>query len=389
MESIGKILTIVVFMFFAHAAQCAHILGGHINYEVLEDLGGGMYNVEVELELFVEFSAASGMHAEDSVKIGLTESDSLNIEQSTQVFEFSLTNDFTPEQPSWSQCNTVGRRVYWQYTGIVAMNVNPDKYYTFNYLRCCRSTKIINVENPEENGSPINIRINGATIEQGARSYKLHSSTNFLFSSNQENIIEYSFQANEEVLLEPTIPQKIGGLDGVGGPATGDPSSCTGILPDPQLCPPPYAYTELKQGISSESLFWEGDYYNLNGNTVTIKPSLQGVYLVSYLFVKRKQGVVQYEQYYENVLEVTNCLLNNDAEPEADSDIAISVIEDQLFLHNSNEMYDYTIYGTDGRVIQSGDVWNGQLQLKETPRGIYILQLHNENRTSTVKFIKS
>lgn len=385
MESIGKILTIVVFMFFAHAAQCAHILGGHINYEVLEDLGDGNFNIDVELELFVKYQSPSERPPDFGVSIGVNER-GVSL---TEVFEFDLTDDFTPDQPNWSQCTTVGQRVYWQYRDTILVNIKPDKFYTMSYLRCCRSNNIVNVENPEENGSPIHIVINGATIEEGDKSYKLQSSNNFLFSVNQEMSFDYNFDTDESVFLERTAPLKIGGLDGGGGPGTGDPSSCTGVTPNPQVCPPPYDLLQLKQGISSESLFWEGDYYNLNGNTVTIKPSLQGVYLVSYLFVKRKQGVVQYEQYYENVLEVTNCLLNNDAEPEADSDIAISVIEDQLFLHNSDEMYDYTIYSTDGRVIQSGEVWNGQLQLKETPMGIYILQLQNENRTSTVKFIKS
>ena len=63
--------------------------------------------------------------------------------------------------------------------------------------------------------------------------------------------------------------------------------------------------------------------------------------------------------------------------------------EDFVYLNNSNQVYDYQLFSMEGKMIQSGKMQEGKLDLRNLFRGIYVLQLTNQDFTKAFKIVKS
>jgi hypothetical protein len=62
--------------------------------------------------------------------------------------------------------------------------------------------------------------------------------------------------------------------------------------------------------------------------------------------------------------------------------------EDFVYLNNSNQVYDYQLFSMEGKMIQSGKMQEGKLDLRNLFRGIYVLQLTNQDFTKAFKIVK-
>jgi len=62
--------------------------------------------------------------------------------------------------------------------------------------------------------------------------------------------------------------------------------------------------------------------------------------------------------------------------------------QDQVYLSNSNDIYDFKLYSIDGKLIKFGIIKDGKLNLMQLSYGIYLLQLQNNDFTKTIKLIK-
>lgn len=62
--------------------------------------------------------------------------------------------------------------------------------------------------------------------------------------------------------------------------------------------------------------------------------------------------------------------------------------EDHVYLSNSNEMYDFKLYSIDGKLIKSGAIKDGKLNLQQLSKGIYLIQLQNNDFIKTIKLVK-
>jgi hypothetical protein len=56
--------------------------------------------------------------------------------------------------------------------------------------------------------------------------------------------------------------------------------------------------------------------------------------------------------------------------------------------HLKNTLFNYQIFGIDGKMIQKGSVNNDEINLTQLPAGLYLLQLNGDGKTETKKILK-
>ena len=55
---------------------------------------------------------------------------------------------------------------------------------------------------------------------------------------------------------------------------------------------------------------------------------------------------------------------------------------------NQQEMYDYEIYDSNGKLVQKSKLSNHQINMIQFPSGLYIIVLFNKNSVNTIKILK-
>ena len=62
--------------------------------------------------------------------------------------------------------------------------------------------------------------------------------------------------------------------------------------------------------------------------------------------------------------------------------------EDLIYLSDANQIFTYNLYSIEGKMIKSGEIKDGKLNLQQLSKGIYLLQLQNNEFTKTIKLVK-
>ena len=62
--------------------------------------------------------------------------------------------------------------------------------------------------------------------------------------------------------------------------------------------------------------------------------------------------------------------------------------EDFVYLSDKGKVFDYNLYAIEGKLIKSGDIKDGKLNLQDLTSGIYLLKIRNDEGKKTVKLVK-
>lgn len=62
--------------------------------------------------------------------------------------------------------------------------------------------------------------------------------------------------------------------------------------------------------------------------------------------------------------------------------------DDLIYLSDTNQIFNYNLYSIEGKMIKSGEIKDGKLNLQQLSNGIYLLQVQNNAFTKTIKLVK-
>ena len=119
--------------------------------------------------------------------------------------------------------------------------------YIISYQRCCRNNTINNIVDPRSTGGTYSTEITPTAMRTCNNSPNFKNYPPILICANELLLFDHSAtdQDGDQLVYEFCAPLSGGGLDGsLIGTGT-DPSSCTGVYPDPFRCPPPFPEVEF------------------------------------------------------------------------------------------------------------------------------------------------
>jgi gliding motility-associated-like protein len=115
-----------------------------------------------------------------------------------------------------------------------------DQTYLISFQRCCRNNTILNLVDPGGTGAAFTTEISPEAQKSCNNSPTFKSFPPVVICVNRP--INFNHSAididGDSLVYEFCAPLTSGGTDGATTP--GDPSSCTGVTPNPQQCRPPY-----------------------------------------------------------------------------------------------------------------------------------------------------
>ncbi len=379
-------------LFLTASSYSAHIIGGHISYEVIAN-SGSSFGVEVEVEIYRE-NLGGGAQFDQFIRVGLFRKESNNsyVHVNTSNVAIGIVDI---DVLSLSDCELAISESQ-QASYMVYLDVpNDGKDYMIAYQRCCRTNNIINIENPQESGIALNVLITHDALLSMNKSHKiLNSSTRFIQANIPSSII-IDLEGDNDVVSEIINPLTAGGTDGFGA-NSGDLNSCTGLTPDPLICPPPFANVDLQNNINEASLFFDSDEFTkLSEIEYNVIATVEGNYLFSYLIHEYKDSVLMSTHYREQVYVVSNCsVILSDEEKNVDNAVRIfpNPVKDLLHLEPNDEIdyRDISIMNINGReVLKIQNDRSKTIDVRNLLPGVYFLQIRKGKGIDQQKFIKS
>ena len=214
-----------------------HIIGTQVE---LSNIGDDLYLIK--LEVFRD-CASGGAPFDNPAILGIffesadgtiIDSESQNLISPTVVSIDPLQDDCT-----FSINSLCVEKATYTIETVIIPNSNTQFIYLVNQ-RCCRNPIISNIFNPDEIGISglIKIEVTEAMLSNTTPALN----PNLFFEVCADNEFEFDVAAQDidgdEVKYELWNPFVGGGF--LGGPGNpGDPTACTGLVPNP-TCPPPY-----------------------------------------------------------------------------------------------------------------------------------------------------
>lgn len=361
-----------------------HLLGGQMDIVSINKKSSTEYNIGFELELITDNSSlVNASHA----RVALLEKYNgswVFVEE----YYLEVSERIIHTAPVDADCNNIGDRTSNLFQTQIELDLQ-NMEYMFVYLRCCRPGSLINILDPFENGMVISLRFSSNLLENNVLSPKVLNMADFVLMSNESNKVNISISDDSSRAFFSTTKQ-VGGLDGGGGPATGDANSCTGVTPSARNCLPPYENVALQDGFSDANQFREGDYVNLDNNLLEVYPTLNGNYTISFNVILSLPQIYlgTYYKTYENVFTVTDCMISEVAENErATISLQSNLVDNVLEIVSQGHELEFVIYGQAGNLVKKGTT-HGDIKVNELQNGLYFLQLNNAGELTSLKFIK-
>jgi gliding motility-associated-like protein len=229
------ILAFLLTFSFSYSAFGAHIIGGVITYECLDN---GLY--EFTMKVYRD-CAGGGAGFDFGAAVSIYKGNS----QVPLATLFTSPQTITDVDPDISDpCLIVPPGVCVEegiYTFQYLFTDWPaNESYTIAYQRCCRNNTITNLFQPGGTGATFSVEITPASQDLCNNSPTFDDFPPVVICVNQP--LDYLHSATDpegdQLIYELCAPLNGGGLDGTAG-NPGDPNGCNGVIPNP-ACPPPY-----------------------------------------------------------------------------------------------------------------------------------------------------
>ncbi|MBK9735109.1 MAG: gliding motility-associated C-terminal domain-containing protein [Saprospiraceae bacterium] len=348
-------LSFILFSFVIYCTStfAAHTIGGDVIYKC-KGLNADKTKVmfEVIFTLYRD-SKSGGAQFDNQYNFGLYKGSGNNWTYVRTIENIRITNKKDIDIINQNPCILVPVNVGVEkgiYTFDIELDIIDESYY-ISYQRCCRNNTILNIVDARNTGAAFTIEI---TSEAQKTCNNSPTFTNFppvLICVNRPINFNHSATDTEgdSLVYEFCAPLASGGTDGVSG---GNPTSCTGIMPSPKNCIPPYGtvvfdapnYTFEKPMAGDPSVFINS-ITGLIGGT----PNILGQYVVGVCVKEYRDGKLIGSIRRDFQFNVTTC------EVAINADIVAQTKTETDFTVNS--CGDYSIYfknlSTDEKYIKN------------------------------------
>lgn len=384
-------MKVIITLFFVFSTflslHATHIIGGTIEYTI-NSVVDDMVDMDVMFHVYRD-ALSGGASFDQDINIGLygtNDNPNFNVLQ----IQFSLVEGV--EEVDFSDlldCVPFGVSIQSAiYRANFTFSLDDYENFVIAYQRCCRSETVSNILEGEETGIALSLDITRAGMER-VGSVKSYPNV-FPVASlpAEEAYFDFSINDGLEKRYSLSHAKTAGGTDGVFG---GDPNSCTGVLPDPISCPPPFEGPTYSVGSGEYGLYDEVAIDSFSGEFVS-RLSTQGSYLIAVEAESYENGILLSTVYQQFLQVVSMCDPNTTVEQnitEVSQEIYPVPARDMIYINNL--LSDISIIDANGIKLLAKSIINQEqgIDISDFARGVYILIGSNEEgKKITKRFIK-
>lgn len=381
MKYLALVLSLIIFPFSNTFAT--HILSGNIGYECL---GNEMYEITIEIE---RDCFSNGATFDNSINVAIYSAGNLII--SLDVNRGNIVEVLPEDYENCMSTALVFCREKTEYVFQVTLPTINESY-TITHQRCCWSSIIANIVEPETQGISITTDITPLaqsicnTQEISALPISFLSCPNAFVSIDLPTI---DFEG-DSLAYNVCLPYEGGGLDGVSSGM--DPNGCTGISPNPS-CPPPYTELEYAPGFDHNNPFPTVDGIHFMDGTIQFTPTTLGQYLTGLCIAEYRGGELlsrkQIPFAVVSSLDDPNSTEESEIQTWSISHLSSAYIE--LNAAGTSQSPTVMIFDMHGRQMDTRHSSNGtstQADITQLPSGIYIIRIESGNDIQLIRFFK-
>ncbi len=275
------LLSIILFI-YSHT-NAAHIIGGEVTYECLGfNQATNSNNYRVTLSMYRD-ATGGGAQFDNPAFIGVFQQGS-SVGDWIFINRLNINHQDIITVPYGSDCveelpNLVVQKATYSFE--VSLPIS-DKPYQIAYQRCCRNNTISNIVNPGATGDAFTVIIKSEQSSTCNSSPVFDNYPPVLICAGKPLHFDHSAsdQNGDSLVYEFCNPISAGGTDGATTP--GDPNSCTGVIPFPDNCPPPYAEIQFLPQYSVQNPMGGNPQVTINPKTGLISgtPNMVGQFVV-------------------------------------------------------------------------------------------------------------
>ena len=316
-QSLLQLLSIVLFVTtITSTVKADHMAGGQMTYTCIDpDPTDDLVQFEIDYTWFVDSSIpveASSFGIYEMIEQGnwefIERISYIDFGEPTSLIN-NISNSCEVELP----LNRVTESYSFKFD--IELPISDNKYMVA-YQRCCRTSAINNIVDPQETGLALFVEITPEAQRTCDNSPQFNVLPPMFLCKDQP--IEVDFSATDldgdELRYRFCAPHSSGGLDGI---TSGSAIACTGVTPDPESCLPPYAEVVFLDPIGTGGGFtWQtplaGDpVVSIDPDTGIINgvPRQVGQYVVGVCVEAYRDGELIseiYRDYYFTVVGTTS-----------------------------------------------------------------------------------
>ncbi len=285
-----------LFLFNTNKINAAHIVGGDVTYTFLSFNADSSFVTYLITFTMYRDANGGGADFDNDARFGVYSGSGNNwtfVEQMTNInFKDKSRVDFEPDNPCIEVPNVNVEKAVYEFN--VTLEVQDDSYM-ISYQRCCRNDNVNNIVNSGETGAAFIIEISPEAQKSGNNSPRFNNFPPIIICSNLPLVFDHGASdfEGDQLVYEFCAPLESGGTDGATGP--GDPNSCTGVRPAPDMCIPPYGEVIYQLPTYNQNAPLAGDpVVSIDPNTglITGTPTANGLYVVGVCVKEYRAGVL-------------------------------------------------------------------------------------------------
>ncbi len=289
----NKLYTILALVIFPYIIYGAHIIGGDITYKcIMIDSDLKRSTFEITMQVYRD-SKGGGAILDDPARFGIFRGIGLNWEhiESRNIFLESAEDITNSADPCIIIPSNIGvEKGVYRFEIVLPWS---DETYKIAYQRCCRNNTISNLVNPGETGAVFEVNILPDAQKSCNNSPTFDNFPPIVVCAGVNLNASQSATDSEgdQLIYEFCAPIQAGGTDGA--TTSGDPESCTGVMPNPVNCRPPFEEVEFATPTYTPTNpmgTLSGITINPNTGLLTGKPSLVGQFVVGVCVKEFRNG---------------------------------------------------------------------------------------------------
>ena len=332
---------LLLFALNMHNIFASHIIGGDIYYDYL---GGNNYRFYITL---YRDCISDGAEYDDPLRLSVYKQNQ-DLYQTVDV-AFPGSNfvplDFNNPCATAPSGICVERAVYQK-----VLNLPPTPGgYAITYQRCCRGPDIVNIVNPDDTGLTLTTQVPGSdTGFSNNSSPRFTNYPPYLICNNDELVFDHSATDPDGDELIYSLATPFSGADS--------------FDPAPQIAPPPpYFPIQWTGGFSAQAPLGPNANTEIsNVGTLTVNPTLIGLFVVGVRVQEYRSGVLIGETIRDFLFKVFDCNITLQALLPLQEELSTFVSYCQgLTVQFENNSFGGNSYAWDfGVTEQSSDVSN-------------------------------
>ena len=382
---ITRYLLIITFCFIALICSAGHIVGGTTSYQV-KSVNALSASVNVVFNVYKD--ANTGADLDENIEIGVYGFRN-GIYQHLQTVSTNLIFTTIIQFEDEGDCPS---ELFPYILGIYSIDanlpINDYEHYTVSYQRCCRDNSLSNIIDPDESGIALTLDIYPSAFEHSEQIPILAKPFPRITEVGKNIQFDFGLDDSFDKVYSLSNPKVAGGVTGSSIP--GDPSSCVGIVPSPNACPPPY---DEVQYLSPNNPY---------GTSASLELGEENGVLDMYIPTISKVLIgVSVDRYFEGEIVstvrqqfVTNSIACNPLSSDDESKVDISVwpipVTQDIYFSTPLKNIDIIKFDGTKTSLTLEDKYHNEIDLSMLSPGIYVLKgQNNEGQWVSKRIIKA